>query len=197
MRPGVRQKDGDAKQTENPGVAQVPRRPYARSVGRLFLLFTVVPLVELYLLIAVGRVLGPMATIGLVLVTGAVGAWFARLEGARVIRRWQEAIARQQIPKDGVIDGFLIFIGGLMLITPGILTDIAGLSMVMPPTRRLIAGFVRRWFERQIAAGRVQVYAPGYNGGPGRPQEVIDVEGEVVEVVEVVPKPNPPGQLEK
>jgi UPF0716 protein FxsA len=197
MRPGVRQKDGDAKQRENPGVAQVPRRPYVQSVGRLFLLFTVVPLVELYLLIAVGRVLGPMATIGLVLVTGAVGAWFARLEGARVIRRWQEAIARQQIPKDGVIDGFLIFIGGLMLITPGILTDVAGLSMVMPPTRRVIAGFVRRWFERQIAAGRVQVYAPGYNGGPGRPQEVIDVEGEVVEVVEVVTKPNPPGQLEK
>ncbi len=197
MRPGVRQKEGDAKQRENPGVAQSPRRPYVRSVGRLFLLFTVVPLVELYLLIAVGRVLGPMATIGLVLVTGAVGAWFARLEGARVIRRWQEAMARQQIPKDGVIDGFLIFIGGLMLITPGILTDIAGLSMVMPPTRRVIAGFVRRWFERQIAAGRVQVYAPGYNGGPGRPQEVIDVEGEVVEVVEVVAKPNSPGQLEK
>ncbi|MGB5367695.1 MAG: FxsA family protein [Polyangiales bacterium] len=166
-------------------------------MGRLFLLFTVVPLVELYLLIAVGRVLGPMATIGLVLVTGAVGAWFARLEGARVIRRWQEAMARQQIPKDGVIDGFLIFIGGLMLITPGILTDIAGLSMVMPPTRRVIAGFVRGWVERQIAAGRVQVYAPGYSGGPGRPQEVIDVEGEVVEVVEVVAKPNSPGQLEK
>lgn len=166
-------------------------------MGRLFLLFTVVPLVELYLLIAVGRVLGPVATIGLVVVTGAVGAWFARLEGARVIRRWQEAMAQQQIPKDGVIDGFLIFIGGLMLITPGILTDIAGLSMVMPPTRRVIAGFVRRWFERQIATGRVQVYAPGYDRGPGRPQEVIDVEGEVVEVVEVVPKPKPPGQLEK
>lgn len=166
-------------------------------MGRLFLLFTVVPLVELYLLVAVGRVLGPLMTIGLVLVTGAVGAWFARLEGARVIRRWQEAMARQQIPKDGVIDGVLIFIGGLMLITPGILTDIAGLSMVMPPTRRLIAGFVRRWFERQIAAGRVQVYAPGYNGGPVRPQEVIEVEGEVVEVVEVVDKPDAPGRLEK
>jgi UPF0716 protein FxsA len=166
-------------------------------VGRLFLLFTVVPLVELYLLVAVGRVLGPAATIGLVLVTGAVGAWFARLEGARVIRRWQEAMARQHIPKDGVIDGFLIFIGGLMLITPGILTDIAGLSMVMPPTRRVIAGFVRGWVERQIAAGRVQVYAPGYNGRADRPQEVIEVEGEVVEVVEVVAKPNPPGRLEK
>lgn len=197
MPPGVRHNGEDAKQRATPRVARLPQRPYVRVVGRLFLLFTIVPLVELYLLVAVGRVLGPLMTIGLVLVTGAVGAWFARLEGARVIRRWQEAMARQQIPKDGVIDGFLIFIGGLMLITPGILTDIAGLSMVMPPTRRVIAGFVRSWFERQIAAGRVQVYAPGYNGGPVRPQEVIEVDGEVVEVVEVVDKPGAPGRLEK
>jgi UPF0716 protein FxsA len=152
-------------------------------VGRLFLLFTVVPLVELYLLIAIGRILGPGPTIGLVLLTGAVGAWFARLEGSRVIRRWQEAMARQQLPKDGVIDAVLIFVGGLMLITPGILTDIAGLSLVMPTTRRGIAGIVRTWLERQIATGRVQVYAPGYNGSPRGPQDVIEVEGEVVEVV--------------
>ena len=160
-------------------------------MGRLFLLFTVVPLVELYLLVAIGRTLGPVPTIGLVLLTGALGAWFARLEGARVIRRWQEAMARQQLPKDGVIDGFLIFIGGVMLITPGILTDIAGLSMVMPPTRRVIARVVRAWFERQIATGRVQVYAPGYNGPPGGPREVIDVEGEVVTSSDIS------GQLEK
>jgi len=153
-----------------------------------------VPLVELYLLIAIGRALGPVPTIGLVLLTGALGAWFARLEGARVIRSWQEAIARQQMPKDGVIDGLLIFIGGLMLITPGILTDIAGLLMVVPPTRRVVARVVRAWFERQIAAGRVQVYAPGYNGAPAGFQEVrevIDVEGEVVEASEIR------GQIEK
>ena len=138
--------------------------------------------------------LGPVPTIGLVLLTGALGAWFARLEGAKVLRRWQEAMARQQLPKDGVIDGLLIFIGGLMLITPGILTDLAGLSMVMPPTRRVIAGLVRAWFERQIATGRVQVYAPGYNGAPGGPQDVIEVEGEVVEVVSTT---EIPGQLEK
>jgi UPF0716 protein FxsA len=155
-------------------------------VGRLFLLFTVIPLIELYLLIGIGRVLGPAPTIALVLLTGALGAWFARMEGARVIRRWQEAMARQQMPKDGVIDGFLIFVGGVMLITPGILTDVAGLSMVMPPTRRVIAGVVRRWVERQMAAGRVQVYAPGYNAGFPRRPGVIDVEGEVVETVEVV-----------
>jgi len=153
-------------------------------VGRLFLLFTVVPLIELYLLIAIGRVLGPVPTIGLVLITGALGAWFARLEGARVILRWQEAVARQQMPKEGVIDGFLIFVGGLLLITPGILTDIAGLCMVMPFTRRVIAGFVRAWFERQIASGRVQVYASGYNGGSQERGGVIEVEGEEVDVVE-------------
>jgi len=103
-------------------------------------------------------------------------------------------MARQQLPKDGVIDGLLIFVGGIMLITPGILTDIAGLSMVMPPTRRVIAGVVRAWFERQIATGRVQVYTPGYNGRPGGPTEVIEVEGEVVEIV---PTRDIPGQLEK
>lgn len=166
-------------------------------MGRLFLLFTVVPLVELYLLVAIGRVLGPLPTIGLVLVTGALGAWFARLEGARVIRRWQEALARQQVPKDGVIDGLLIFVGGLMLITPGILTDIAGLSMVMPPTRRVIAGFVRAWFERQIAAGRVHMYTPRYPSSRGGPRDVIDVEGEVIEVVEVRDASDVPPQLDK
>lgn len=153
-------------------------------MGRLFLLFTIVPLVELYLLIAIGRILGPVPTIGLVLITGALGAWFARLEGARVIQRWQEAIARHEMPKEGVIDGFLIFVGGLLLITPGILTDIAGLCMVVPPTRRIIARYVRAWFERQIAEGRVQVYTSGYNGGARGPGGVIDVEGEEIEVVE-------------
>jgi UPF0716 protein FxsA len=166
-------------------------------MGRLFLLFTVVPLVELYLLIGIGRLIGPAATIVLVLVTGALGAWFARLEGARVIRRWQEAVARQQLPKDGVIDGFLIFIGGVMLITPGILTDVAGLSMVMPPTRRVIASFVRRWFERQIAHGRVQVYAPGYNAAQHDKPRVIDIEGEEIDVVDLNDEPGSSPRLEK
>ncbi|MEM8608481.1 MAG: FxsA family protein [Myxococcota bacterium] len=166
-------------------------------MGRLFLLFTVVPLVELYLLIAIGKALGPGPTIALVLLTGALGAWFARLEGARVIRRWQEALARQELPKDGVIDGFLIFVGGLMLITPGILTDIAGLSMVLPPTRRIIAAFVRRWFQAQVARGTVRVYGTGFPSQVRAPGEVIDVEGEVIEVVEVSETSETNPRLEK
>ena len=169
-------------------------------MGRLFLLFTVVPLIELYLLVSIGRVLGTAPTILLVLFTGAVGAWFTRLEGARVIQRWQEAMARQQLPKDGLVDGHLIFVGGVLLITPGVLTDVAGLSMVMPLTRRPIAAMLRRWFERQVATGRVQVYAPGYNaGGPARPPGpgVIDIEGDVIEVVDVTDSRDPSPQLEK
>jgi hypothetical protein len=69
--------------------------------------------------------------------------------------------------------------------------------MVMPPTRRFIGGFVRAWFERQIAMGRVQVYPPSYNGSPHGPQDVIEVEGEVIEVVEVVATSDIPPQLEK
>jgi UPF0716 protein FxsA len=160
-------------------------------VLRVFAIFTVVPLVELYLLIAIGRTFGAGPTIGLVLLTGAIGAWFVRHEGAKVIRRWQEAMARQELPKEGVIDGFLIFVGGLMLIAPGILTDVAGLTMVVPPTRRVIAGIVRAWLERQIATGGVQVYAPVYEGPSRGRQDVIDVEGEVVERANGRPIPGP------
>ena len=151
-------------------------------MGRLFLLFTVIPLLELYLLVRIGSAIGAGATIALVLLTGALGAWFARLEGLRVLRRWQESLARQELPKDGVIDGLLIFVGGLMLITPGILTDIAGLSMVLPVTRRGIAAMLHRWAEAQMRAGRVQVFTTEYGyRRPARP-DVIDVEGEVVDV---------------
>ena len=153
-----------------------------------------IPLVELYLLVRIGSFLGAGPTIALVLLTGVLGAWFARLEGLRVFQRWQESLARQELPKDVVIDGLLIFVGGLMLITPGILTDIAGLSMVLPFTRRGIAAMLRRWAETQMRTGRVQVFTTEYGyRRPARP-DVIDVEGEVVDV-EV--RDIPPQQFEQ
>ena len=161
-------------------------------MARLFLLFTVVPVVELYLLIAIGRALGPGPTIALVLLTGALGAWFARLEGMRVLRRWQEALAQQQLPKDGVVDGLLIFVGGVLLITPGVLTDVVGLSMVFPVTRRPIGRLLRRWFQRQMESGHVRVVTSQYPyGAPQRP-DVIDIEGEVIDIEQV---PDIPPQL--
>ncbi len=157
-------------------------------MGRLFLLFTVVPLVELYLLVSIGRVLGAGWTIALVLVTGAVGAWFARLEGLRVLNRWREAMARHQVPTDSVVDGILIFLGGVLLVTPGIITDAAGLSMVLPPTRRLISAAVHRWFRREVERGRIQMVTTEFGTRARPPGPVIDVEGEVIEVTELPPR---------
>ncbi len=151
----------------------------------LFLLFTVVPLVELWLLLWIGDRVGFWPTVGIVLATGLVGASLAKHEGLRVVRRWQEATAQGALPEDGVLGGVLILVGGVFLITPGVLTDAAGLLLLVPPTRRFVAGFIRRRFERGLQTGAVRVTEVGgaqvftWSSGASRPVDrgVIDVEG--------------------
>ncbi|MCY4442050.1 MAG: FxsA family protein, partial [Deltaproteobacteria bacterium] len=91
--------------------------------ARLLLLFTVVPLVELYLLIEVGSVIGGLNTILLVLGTGALGAFLARLEGLRTLGQIQRNLNQGIVPAEEMVDGVIILVAGLLLITPGILTD--------------------------------------------------------------------------
>jgi UPF0716 protein FxsA len=123
----------------------------------LFLAFVVVPLLDLYLLLALGREVGFWPTVGLVLVAGLVGSLLARREGVRVLRRWQESLARGQMPEEGLLGGVLVLLGGVLLVWPGVLTDVAGLVLLLPPTRRLVAALVRRRLERGMAAGTVRV----------------------------------------
>jgi len=160
-------------------------------VGKLFLLFTVVPLIELSLLLFVGAHLGLGATVALVLFTGLVGAWLAKSEGLRVFRRWQEAIAEGRLPEEGVLSGLMVLVGGVFLITPGVLTDVLGFALMLPASRRWIANHIRRRMERQIETGSVQVFTFGFqNGFPGArlpgvmepgPGGIIDVQGEVID----------------
>ena len=126
-------------------------------LGRLFLLFTLVPLVELYLLVTIGQWMGPGPTIALVAATGFVGAALARREGRKAIASYQEAMSKGQLPEDGIVSGLLILAGGVMLITPGVMTDIFGLSMMIPPIRRATAKLVKRRMQARIASGEVQV----------------------------------------
>lgn len=162
-------------------------------MGKLFLLFTIVPFVELYLLILLGRVFGAVPTILLVLGTGFVGAALARSEGMRVVRKWQTAVAEGRVPDEGVLSGILVLVGGVLLITPGVLTDMAGLLLLFPSTRIVVADIMRRHLEKKIREGSVHVwtaggvdspFGPGAPGGPSAPRggasEVIDVEGEDV-----------------
>lgn len=134
-------------------------------VAKLLFLFTVVPLVELYLLLYLGTVVGFWPTVGIVAFTGVVGAGLAKHEGLRVWRKWQESLAGGAVPEDGVVGGLLVLIGGVLLVTPGVLTDLTGFLLLIPPTRKVIADVVRRRLERGVENGSVQVM--GFGGFPG------------------------------
>lgn len=114
---------------------------------KLLVLFTAVPLVELYLLILVGQVIGALWTVLIVVLTGILGGFLAKREGLAVLRRVREKLDAGELPGDELLDGAIILVSGALLITPGMVTDFLGLLGLLPLTRR--------WF-RQIATRRFQ-----------------------------------------
>ncbi|MEM6291817.1 MAG: FxsA family protein [Myxococcota bacterium] len=152
-------------------------------LGKLFLLFTVVPAIELYLLIQLGGVLGAVPTMGIVLTTGFLGASLAKREGSRVFGEWQGALQRGEMPKEGLVSSLLVLVGGVLLVTPGVLTDAFGIAMLIPPSRRVVAGMLQRYVEKRFElqpmtpAGFVGAAASAWSD-PGTSGDVIDVEAE-------------------
>jgi UPF0716 protein FxsA len=130
-------------------------------LARLVLLFTVVPLLELYILIKIGGHIGGLNTILLVIITAALGAWLARLQGLRTLQQIQASLARGQIPAEEMIDGVLILAGGILLLTPGVLTDLFALILLFPYTRTHFKRWLRRRFDRMVASGQVRLHYPG------------------------------------
>jgi UPF0716 protein FxsA len=137
-------------------------------LGRLALLFIIVPLLELALLIEVGQIVGFLPTMALVIFTGITGAWLARLEGLRTLWKLREDMARGQLPGQAIMDGMSILMGAAFLLTPGIITDFVGFSLLLPFTRRGIQRLVRQRFEQSIKDGAVQmtVDAGGWGAAP-------------------------------
>ncbi len=125
---------------------------------RLFLLFTLIPLIELYLLITVGSYLGAGLTILVVLGTGMAGAYLARLEGWRTWQKIQSELQRGVTPANELIDGVLILAAGLLLITPGVLTDVVGLGLLFPPTRSALKLSIRRALEKRVQSTHIEVH---------------------------------------
>ena len=120
---------------------------------RLVSLFVLLPLAELALLIQMGRWIGLFGTLALVLATGILGAALARRQGARAWRAIQQELREGRPPAGAVVDGLLILIGGIVLLTPGILTDLLGFALLLPPTRRVFRGWLGRRFERAVRRG--------------------------------------------
>jgi UPF0716 protein FxsA len=113
-----------------------------------------------------------------VLLTGFAGATLARLEGLRVLGAWRAALAAGRLPEEGVLSGVLVLVGAVLLVTPGVISDVAGLALLVPASRRLAARALRAWLARQIRSGRVRVVSAGARGDPRRPpasREVVDV----------------------
>jgi UPF0716 protein FxsA len=125
---------------------------------RLFLLFTCVPLAELYLLLQIGSVIGAVNTILLVIITGVLGAYLAQQEGLRTLERIRTLMAQGEMPGEPLIDALLILVAGFVLITPGILTDLLGFLMLIPATRAPIRRWIKGQLERKFAAGSAAVY---------------------------------------
>ena len=123
---------------------------------RLFLLFALLPVIELALLVQIGSHIGVTPTVALVLATGAAGAFLARAQGLRALHRLQEALRAGSFPGDEIFDGALILGGGLLLLTPGLLTDAVGFGALVPGTRRLLKGFLKRVVGRRLRPGEVR-----------------------------------------
>lgn len=125
------------------------------SVALLALLFLVVPIVELAVIIQVGQAAGVWNTIGLLVLMSLVGGWLMKREGLGVLRRVQRSVEQGRVPGTELVDGLLILVGGALMLTPGFLTDVLGLSLLLPPVRAVV---------RRVAARRLTIAAQHHTG---------------------------------
>ena len=130
----------------------------------LAVLFLVVPIVELAVIIQVGRAIGVLDTIAVLVVISLVGAWLVRHEGIGVLRRMQQQTAAGQVPGTELIDGLLILVGGALMLTPGFVTDAFGLCLLLPPVRAALRAVVARRLRGRVIAARYDTLGDRYDG---------------------------------
>lgn len=128
----------------------------------LLLLFTLLPFIELSLLLEIGSRIGTPATLGLIILTGVVGASLARWQGLRTAWRIREQLAAGEMPTDSLLDGMLILLAGAVLITPGVLTDAAGFALLIPPIRQFVKRGLRRRFANRVRVETSRFTSAGY-----------------------------------
>jgi len=145
-------------------------------MARLLLLFVLLPALELGLLIAVGRRIGTVETVGLIVATGVVGASLARSQGLQVLARVQGELGAGRLPAESLVDGLLILVAAALLVTPGVLTDAFGLLCLVPTFRRVVKRWLRRRFEQAVAEGRVQMEV--HRSAMGTHGPIIDITPE-------------------
>jgi len=124
---------------------------------KLFSVFLIIPLIELYLLIKVGGMIGALNTIIIILITASLGAYMAKSQGFRVLRQIQDATNQGRMPGNELLHGLFVLIGGFALITPGLLTDAIGFSMLIPQTREIYVGIAKEIIRKKIETGQFRM----------------------------------------
>jgi UPF0716 protein FxsA len=124
----------------------------------LVVLFIIVPAIELWGLISIGKIIGGWNTVALVILTGFVGAWLAKQQGLQVLRLLQVQLSRGEMPTDALIDGAMVLVGGVLLLTPGFFTDLAGFLLLIPYTRMILRHLVKKWLWSLISSGRIHIF---------------------------------------
>jgi UPF0716 protein FxsA len=135
----------------------------------LLLIFIVVPLAELYVIFKVGEAIGFPLTILILAVDSVVGSLLLKSQGRAVWRRFNETMAAGKMPHREVLDGVMVIFGGAFLITPGFITDVLGILLLLPPTRFMMRRLVIRAFSGRVAVGMA--------GAATRRRRGFDVEG--------------------
>ncbi len=144
----------------------------------LFLLFTLMPLLELWLLFQLSGVFGFWTTIAVVLLTGIVGAALAKAQGWHAMFRIQNELRAGKMPAKAMGDGVMILIAGVLLITPGVITDIVGLSLLLPPVRLGVRKGVQLWLAKHV---KIETHLFGQIPTGKRTTDKNVVEGRVVD----------------
>ncbi|MGD9033288.1 MAG: FxsA family protein [Desulfobacteraceae bacterium] len=124
---------------------------------KLFLAFTIIPFIEIYLLIKMGSYLGAFNTVAIVILTAFLGALLARYQGFQTMLRVRESLERGEMPAEELLDALLILLAGIVLLTPGFLTDLAGLMILIPKTRLMFKRWLRKKFDAWSSQKRIDV----------------------------------------
>jgi UPF0716 protein FxsA len=157
----------------------------------LFLLFTVLPIIELAILIRIGEATVWWAPVLLVIATGIAGAALSRWQGLRVYQRIREDARAGRMPADALVDGFLILLAGILLITPGVLTDVFGIAFLIPPIRSLVKRGVKAWIRKnvdvRVAGMNANIWQNENSPPPRGTDEIIDARVIGTRVEDVYP----------
>ena len=120
---------------------------------KLLILFVLIPVTELYILIEVGKKIGSLTTIGIIILTGIIGAYLVKGQGFMILKKIQNDLNEGIMPGDSLIQGAIILAGGILLLTPGFVTDIIGFIFLIPVSRRVVKKYLLKWLKGKIKEG--------------------------------------------